>query len=421
MPLSGIWYQLILVGVLVVLNGVFAGAELALVSLREGQLRRLEERGGSGAVLADLARDPNRFLATIQIVITLAGFFASASAAVTIARPLADALSFLGGAADGVAVVAVTLVIAYFTLVFGELAPKRLAMQRAEGWGLLVARPLSFLATLTRPVVWLLSRSADLVVRLLGGDPERRTEAVTHEEARDMALSIGHLSQQHRLIISGAFDISQRSLKQVLRPRPAVVVLDAASTPHEGVERLLESGYSRAPVAPNAELDEVIGVVHVRDLIDTEAPTIAEVAHTPLVLPETVGALDALRRMRQGREHLAIVVNEHGSSERIVTIEDLLEELVGEIYDESDRDVLTVERLPSGGFDVPGSFPIHDLEDVGLDLPAGDYTTVAGLVLDQLGRIPETAGDSVVVGGWQLTVLEVEDRAIRRVRVTPVG
>ncbi len=123
MPLSGIWYQLILVGVLVVLNGVFAGAELALVSLREGQLRRLEERGGSGAVLADLARDPNRFLATIQIVITLAGFFASASAAVTIARPLADALSFLGGAADGVAVVAVTLVIAYFTLVFGELAP----------------------------------------------------------------------------------------------------------------------------------------------------------------------------------------------------------------------------------------------------------------------------------------------------------
>ena len=418
--MSGIWYQLILVGVLVVLNGVFAGAELALVSLREGQLRRLEERGGSGAVLADLARDPNRFLATIQIVITLAGFFASASAAVTIARPLADALSFLGGAADGVAVVAVTLVIAYFTLVFGELAPKRLAMQRAEGWGLLVARPLSFLATLTRPVVWLLSRSADLVVRLLGGDPERRTEAVTHEEARDMALSIGHLSQQHRLIISGAFDISQRSLKQVLRPRPAVVVLDAASTPHEGVERLLESGYSRAPVAPNAELDEVIGVVHVRDLIDTEAPTIAEVAHTPLVLPETVGALDALRRMRQGREHLAIVVNEHGSSEGIVTIEDLLEELVGEIYDESDRDVLTVERLPSGGFDVPGSFPIHDLEDVGLDLPAGDYTTVAGLVLDQLGRIPETAGDSVVVGGWKLTVLEIEDRAIRRVRITPV-
>ncbi|HLT97832.1 MAG TPA: hemolysin family protein, partial [Acidimicrobiia bacterium] len=236
----------------------------------------------------------------------------------------------------------------------------------------------------------------------------------------DMALSIGHLSQQHRLIISGAFDISQRSLKQVLRPRPAVVVLDAASTPHEGVERLLESGYSRAPVAPNAELDEVIGVVHVRDLIDTEAPTIAEAARTPLVLPESVGALDALRRMRQGREHLAIVVNEHGSSEGIVTIEDLLEELVGEIYDESDRDVLTVERLPSGGFDVPGSFPIHDLEDVGLDLPAGDYTTVAGLVLDQLGRIPETAGDSVVVGGWKLTVLEIEDRAIRRVRITPV-
>lgn len=417
--MSPIWYQLALVGVLVVLNGVFAGAELALVSLREGQLRRLERRGGTGQVLARLARDPNRFLATIQIVITLAGFFASASAAVTLAEPLAESLGFLGESAEGVAVVLVTLIIAYFTLVVGELAPKRLAMQRAEGWGLLVARPLSLLASLARPAVWVLSRSADLVVRLLGGDPEQRVEEVTHEEVRDMATSLEQLSKEHRVIILGAFDISERSLRQVLRPRPSVVVLDASATPRQGVERLMESGYSRAPVAPGEELDDVTGVVHVRDLIGSEAATVAELARSPLVLPESVGALEALRRMRLSREHLAIVVNEYGSSEGIVTMEDLVEELVGEIYDEFDRDVLQVVRLPEGGMEVPGGFPIHDLEDLGVDLPSGEYTTVAGLLLEALGRIPEEPGDEVTVGEWKLTVLEVDERAITRVSVEP--
>src|SRR5690606_30896388 len=156
--------------------------------------------------------------------------------------------------------------IAYVTLVVGELAPKRLAMQRAEGWGLLVARPLSWLAAVTRPVVWLLSKSADLVVRLLGGDPGRRTQEVTEDEVRDMATSLSLFSPEHRVIISGAFDISERSLRQILRPRRDVVVLDEALPTADGLARLMAAGHSRAPVAPDADLDRVRGVVHLRDL-----------------------------------------------------------------------------------------------------------------------------------------------------------
>lgn len=414
--MDALWQQITLIVVLVLLNALFAGAELALVSLRESQLRRFAARGGAGKTLADLARDPNRFLATIQIVITLSGFFASASGAVTLARPLARTLDFLGNAAHPVAVVVVTLLIAYFTLVVGELAPKRLAMQRTESWGLFVARPLAFISRVTRPVVWLLSRSADLVVRLLGGDPGQRGQEMTEEEVRDIVANLQSFSPEHRGIISGAFDISERSLRQILTPRREVFVLDDEDPTEHALTRLLEAGFSRAPTAPEADLDRVTGVVHIRDLIEAGG-RVADVAHAPLVFPESVEALDALRVMRQQREHLAVVINEHGSSEGIVTIEDLLEEVVGEIYDEADRDVVRVVRLPDGSLDVPGSFPIHDLIDVGIDLPEGDYTTVAGLVLDALGRVPERPGDSVRIERWQATVLGVEDRAITQVRL----
>lgn len=418
--MDALWQQIALIVALVLLNALFAGAELALVSLRESQLRRFATRGGAGKTLAELARDPNRFLATIQIVITLSGFFASASGAVTLAQPLADSIGFMGSAAYPAAVVIVTLLIAYFTLVVGELAPKRLAMQRAERWGLLVARPLAFISKVTRPVVWLLSKSADLVVRLFGGDPARRGQEITEEEVRDIVANLQSFTPDQRGIISGALDISQRTLRQILTPRRDVFVLDQDLPAEEALRRLIEAGFSRAPTAPEADLDRVAGVVHLRDLI-TGSGRVGAVAHPPLVFPESVEALDALRVMRQRRQHMAIVVNEHGSSEGIVTIEDLLEEVVGEIYDESDRDVVRVVRRPDGSLDLPGSFPIHDLVDIGVDLPEGDYTTIAGLILDELGRVPDEPGDRVVVGRWEATVLAVADRAITRVRLRRLG
>lgn len=415
--MSDVLPQLGLVLVLVILNAAFAGSEMALVSLRESQLQRLESQGRRGRALAALARDPNRFLATIQIGITLAGFLASAAAAVSLAEPLEEPLSFLGGAARPVSIVVVTLLLSYITLVFGELAPKRIAMQRAEGWGLVAARPLSLVAQLTRPAVWVLSRSTDLAVKLLGGDPDRTGEEVTEDELRDMVASQPGFTEQHRTILTGAFEIAGRTLHEIVQPRRDVFVLPPEMTCDQGLLALAGSNHTRAPVAHDGNLDEFIGVVHLRDLVDCETATVGDTTQPAPAFPETAKVLDALRTMQAGRHQMAIVINEHGGTEGIVTVEDLLEELVGEIYDETDQDILSVRQEPDGARVLPGRFPVHDLKDIEVVLPEGPYSTVAGLVLDRLGFIPEQPGDTVAVEGWLLEVMAVDGRAITEVRL----
>lgn len=415
--MGGYATQLGLVAVLVLINAAFAGSELALVSLREGQLRRLEETSARGAALARLARDPNRFLATIQIGITLAGFLASASAAVSLAGPIEDALEGLGGAARPLSIVLVTLALSYVTLVVGELAPKRIAMQRAERWGLLVARPLGAISTMTRPIIWLLSHSTNLVVRLLGGDPSREREEVTEEELRDLVDSHLTFTDQQRRIISGAFEVSDRSVQEILRPRPSVFALDADDRCGDALGRLAESGHSRAPVGNLGALDDVVGVVHLRDLLGDPDRVVRDVVNDTLFVPESARALDTLHAMQSRRVQLAVVVNEHGGTEGILTIEDIVEELVGEIYDETDRDILSVRHSADGAVVVPGSFPIHDLDDIGIEAPDSEYTTVAGLVLAELQRIPEQPGDTVTVGEWRYRVTGISKRSISEVTI----
>ncbi len=417
--MSDVWPQLVLVLLLVLLNAAFAGAEMAMVSLREGQLHRLERQSANGRALAALARNPNRFLATIQIGITLAGMLASASAAVSLAAPLEESLDFLGGAADVASVVVVTIILSYFTLVFGELAPKRLAMQSAERWGLVTARPLSILSTLTRPVVWLLSKSTDIVVRILGGDPNLERGQISTQELRDLIAIQSALSSQHRAIIDGAIEITDRTLREVYLPRTVVTVLDADAGAAEGRAQLAAAGHSRAPVAPGANLDDVIGTVHLRDLIVDDDRAIRDLMSPLVVFPETVKVLDALREMQRSRVTLAVVTDEHGGAEGIITIEDIVEELVGEIYDEADRDILGVRREADGTLVVPGRFPVHDLPDLGIDLPSGPYSSVAGVVLTHLQQFPK-GGESVEVGPWRFTVLAVTGLRITRVGISPV-
>jgi putative hemolysin len=417
--LSDVWLQLALVAVLVVINAAFAGTELALVSLREGQLQRLEKRSATGAVLVRLARQPNQFLATIQIGITLAGFLASAAAAVSLAEPLEEPLSFLGGASGPASIVIVTLALSYVTLVFGELAPKRVAMQKAERWGLVMARPLSFMSTVTRPVVWMLSHSTDLAVRLVGANPKLQREEVTEEELRDMVAVQTTFTPEQRQIMEGAFEIAERTLDEVLVPRGDVFVVDATWSCEVAVSRLAESGHSRAPVAEGGNLDEVIGVVHLRQLLDQGSEPVSSVVSEILVFPEAVRVLRALRQMQASRTQMALVIDEHGGAAGIVTVEDLVEELVGEIYDETDPNLATVTHEPDGTMVVPGRFPIHDLSDIGVDLPEGDYVTIAGLVLDRLGRIPE-AGETITVDGWQVLVRTVRGHAVTEVALAPV-
>ncbi|MBU8860990.1 MULTISPECIES: hemolysin family protein [unclassified Micromonospora] len=412
--------QLALVLVLILVNAALSGSEMALVSLREAQLRRLARSGRAGARLSRLTREPNRYLATIQLGITLAGFLASAAAAVTLAEPLVGPLGFLGGAARPVAVFLVTLLLTFLTLVVGELAPKRLAMQTAERWALISAAPLDLLARLSRPAVWLLGRSTDLLVRLAGGDPRASRQEVTEEELREMLVSQRGLSAQQREILAGAFDIAGRTLREVFVARRDVTTLPADLPAAEAMRRLAATGRSRAPVIGPGGLDDVRGTVHIRDLVDAAGAPVGDRARPPVLLPGTLPVADAMRQLRQRHEQLALVVDEYGGVDGLVTMEDLLEEVVGELYDETDRDVRRAVREPDGALLLPGDFPLHDLPDVGVRVTfplSREYTTVAGLVLAGLGRLPEGPGERVRLPGLTVEVVEVAERAVRRVRL----
>lgn len=414
--MDDVWLQVALVLVLIGVNAILAGSEIAFVTLRDPQINRLEKRHRAGRLAARLARDPNRFLATVQIGITLAGFLASATAAVSIAEPLVEPLAFLGEAAEPVAIVAVTLVLSYISLVFGELAPKRVALQRAETWVTIFARPLVGIAALARPVVWLLARSTDAAVRLMGGDPSVAREQMTREELLEIVSSRPGFHRLERTIMSGALEIADRSLREIAVPRPSVVSVSASDGAGDALEILLASGFSRAPVTGTG-IDDIVGVVHLRDLIG-KAGRVSDCARSALALPESLSVMKALAEMQRARTQMAVVIDEYGGTEGVVAVEDILEEVVGEIYDEFDRDIDEVQRHEDGAIVVPGEFPIHDSPDIGVSLPEGDYTTIAGLLMTRLGRLPRS-GERLTEGSWELVVERVRGRTIERVRLVP--
>lgn len=413
------WFQIGLVFVLILLNAGFAGSEIALITLREGQLTRLQEQGGAGRLVARLAREPTRFLATIQIGITLAGFLASATAAVSLSEPLRPLLEPLGGAANAVSIVIVTLVLTFLTLVFGELAPKRVAMQTAERWALIAAFPLRAIELVARPAIRLLSLTTDLVVRLVGADPKAQREDITSEELEELLTSRRWFTPGQQRIILGAIEGGERTLREILVPRVDVLAFSSSTSTEEAVRLFGETGHTRAPVYEGDGLDDVMGQVHVLDVLEREG-TVGRWVRPIATLPESARVVEALRQMQRDRHRMAVVASEHGGVEGIVTTEDLVEELVGEIFDEFDRDISKVVREPSGAMLVGGSYPIHDLEDLGVDMPEGDYATVSGLVMSQLGRIPRV-GDRFTLGAWDVAVTRMRGLAVAEVRMHRVA
>jgi putative hemolysin len=276
------------------------------------------------------------------------------------------------------------------------------------------------LATVTRPLVWLLGRTTDVAVRLTGSDPGRHHEDITPAEIRDLVITHRGFTPEQRMIITGAVEITERILREILVPRRVVFMLEADTPIEEARRALAASGHSRAPVVRRGNLDEPMGVVALRDLV--QAPSVADAARPAYLLPDTLRVADALRQFKAEREQLALVVDEHGAVDGIVTIEDLLEELVGEIYDDYDRDVGSVEYGPDGSLILPGAFPVHDLPDVGVDLEPlrdQDFTTVAGLVIAHLGHLPKGPGESVTFDGWTAHVTSVDRRTITQVRLVP--
>ena len=425
--MNDIWLSVAMVFVFILIGGVFSGAEIALVSLREGQVRSLAEQGRRGRAVQKLLGDPNRFLAAVQVGVTVAGFFSAAFGASTLAAPVAEWLVGLGlqeGLAGTLALVLVTIVISYVSLVVGELTPKRLALQRAEGFSLLVASPLNRIALLSRPAIWLLSKSTNLLVRLLGGDPKVSGESISQEELRDLVAAHESLTSDERRLIGEVFRAGDREVREVMTPRTEVTFLEASTTASRAARLVGDSSWSRYPVV-GRDQDDVVGFVHVRDLFlpghpAGRAATVGDLVRPVTRLPGTARVLVALSEMRRGSQHLAIVVDEYGGTDGIVTLEDLIEEVIGEIYDEYDAEVAPEAReLPGGPREVDGLLNLDDFaEATGLRLPEGPYETAAGFVLAELGRLPEP-DDTVEVEGRSIRVLELDGRRISRLLVGP--
>lgn len=414
---------------LILVEGLFVGAEISLVSLRESQVQALAaDRGRRGAAVARLVGDPNRFLAVVQIGVTLTALLSSAYGALTLSdtarRALISHTPLKDGVASFVAVVGVTLIISYITLVIGELAPKRIGLQRAQGIALLVAPILDRMAAVSRPVIWLLSKSTNVVVRMLGADPETSREEITAEEVRALVAGNTQITADERQLIEEVFAAGDRQLREVLVPRTEVEFMDAA-TPLSKAARLAGgSPHSRFPVYRDSH-DEVIGFVHVRDLLDPEysglSKPVADVVRPVKYLPTGKRVLNALSEMRREGHHLAIVVDEYGGTAGIVTLEDLVEELIGDIRDEYDVLDAQARRLQGGAVEVDGLLNLDDFADeTGLELPEGPYETVAGYLMSELGHVPEV-GEVVEVAGHRITVIEMDGRRVARVRVTPPG
>ncbi|WP_125132523.1 hemolysin family protein [Microbacterium sp. 10M-3C3] len=412
-----------LVVVFVLVGGVFAATEMALVTLRESQINALAARGRRGQKVADLARNPNTFLSAVQIGVTVAGFASAAYGASSIApavAPLFESWGWSREVSSAVATVALTLVIAYLSLVLGELVPKRLAIQRNAAFAYAVAPPLNGFARLMKPVIWLLSVSTNALVRLLGGDPDKTGEELSDDELRDIVSSHQGLPEDERRILDDVLSLRDRQISEVMRPRPEVQALDGQSTIGEAADRIRDLPYSRYPVVDQS-IDDITGFVHVRDVLEAAASDpqarLATIVRSITYLPSTARVLPTLTGMRAAGQQIAVVVDEYGGTDGIVSLEDLVEEVVGEIFDEYDTDSAPGHLTAEGGL-VDGRLNLQDFEEAtGLALPRGSSDTVAGFVVERLGRLARV-GDTVEVEGAVLQVTQMDRRRIAELRVS---
>ena len=409
--------DLALIAGLIVLASFFVAAEIALISLRDSQVREIATRGKRGARVAALAAHPNRLLAAVQIGVTVSGFLSAALGADQLGDyviPWLESQGISNTWSTTISLLGVTLVIAYFSLVFGELVPKRVALFRAEEIAMATAGIINVVANIFRPLIWLLSKSTDFILRIFGIDPKEARSQISEEELLDLVSGHAALSDEERDIVEEVFNASERQIHEIMVPRTEVDFMDVSLTVGKAIDLAVDKAHSRYPVIRGSS-DEVIGFIHVRDLLDTSLATketkIIELVRSIIFLPGTKGILPALSDMRKQGQHVAIVLDEYGGTDGIVTLEDLVECLIGDIRDEFDEDESEVAiESRTGDFEVDGLISIEDLiEQTGLEIPDGPYETASGFVMHHLGRIPKDH-DVLVVDGVRVTVLSMEGK-----------
>ncbi len=430
---TNIIVSLITLLILILINAFFAMSETAIITLNDNKLKRMAEEGHKKAQkVLKLTENPSGFLSTIQIGITLAGFLASASAAESFSDPLAGILSkwipaINVGVIATVSTVIITLIISYFSLVLGELVPKRIAMQKNERIAFSVVGILLFVKALTTPFVKFLSLSTNLVLRLLGIDPNANEELITEEEILmmvDAGEEKGVIEESQKEMINNIFEFDDITASDVMTHRTDMVAVDIGDTLDDVLKAAINEGYSRIPVYED-ELDNIKGIIYVKDLLPLVGRqiydrTIRSIMREATFIPESKRCGDLFTEMTESRIQMVIVSDEYGGVAGLVTIEDLLEEIVGNIRDEYDDDeVEEVERVDETTITVDGTADIDDIEEeLDIQLPEGEYDTVGGFIMSELGRIPkEGENPDIESSGYKFTVVEVDERRIERVKI----
>lgn len=422
-----VWVSIVVTFVLVLVNGYFSMSEMALVNVRHVLLQKEADEGDRSARRAlDLASDSGQLLATIQVAITLVGFFASAAAATNLSEPFAAWLSgfgieWLSFAAPALAPVLITLAVSYLSIVVGELVPKRIALADAERVSKAVAGPLGVFQKVASPLVALTSASANGLSRLLGIKSADERQSVSEDELRFMVADNDELLEDEKRMIHEIIDLGDMTVREIMQPRVDMIFVEDDDTVRQAVDRMRGTGYSRLPVY-HEDIDRIVGIVHYKDLVaplmdGKENEPVVGYSYQAMFVPESKDIFPLLAEMQTNRQQMAIVVDEYGGTDGLITIEDIVEEIVGEIVDETDRENPFIKQVADGVWDVDGRFPVEEAEELGWPVQdSDDYETIAGWLMSMLDSVPQT-GDEFEFDGYRFKIQEMRRRRIMTIRV----
>ena len=420
----------VLLVILILLSAFFALSEIAIITLNDKKIKKMALQGDVHAMKTfELLNNSNDFLATIQVGITLSEFLMSAIASRNFSEPIANAFLFTGisyTVLENVASIVVTIVLSYFSLVLGELVPKKVAMQYPERISFRIAGTLLLFSKIFKPFVWLLSKSSDLVVKCLGMDPSKNEDLVTEEEILmmvDAGQERGIIEDKAKSMITNVFEFDDTTASEIMTPRVDIVAISSVSSLSDVIDVALKNGRSRLPIYVD-DIDHIVGIIYVKDalqFVDSGIPEnykILDLARKVSFVPCTKRCDELFSEFTSSKRHIAIVVDEYGGTEGLVTMEDLVESIVGNIQDEYDNEQEDIHKISNGTFVVEGSASIDELEEIiGSKIPDGDYDTIAGFIIEQLGKVPDI-GEQISYCGSIFKVLEVKNRRVTKIEIS---
>lgn len=427
------FFQIILLLILILINAFFAMSEIAIITLNDSKLKKMSKSGNkSASKILNITKNSSTFLATIQVGVTLSGFLTSASASTIFTSKVSEFFSFLPLSKHFLEVfstVLITIILSYFSLVFGELVPKKIAIQNAEKISFKVISIITTIEKIFNPFIKFLSTSTNFIIKLIGIDPDLSEDAVGEEEILmmlDAGYEKGIIKNNIKNIIENVFDFDDKYVSEIMTHRTKIVAISDNNSIFDVIKIAVSSGYSRIPVYHN-DVDNIIGIVYIKDLLNHLVSNsklhnvpVLEIMRDAIYVPETKRCSELFRELIERKTQIAIIVDEYGGTEGIITIEDLIESILGNIQDEYDNEQSKITKINENKFTVNGSATIDEISNlVGFELPQGDYDTISGMILKHLGRIPSNnEHPSITIKDINFTVDEITNRKISKISIS---